>query len=61
MFSVCLAIFCVLSLGLALEKDKENGRWEIIEELLQKIILKAYEVNKNTKHSTFLDFARTCW
>ena len=37
MFSVCLAIFCVLSLGLALEKDKENGRWE---ECLQKKIEK---------------------
>lgn len=28
MFSVCLAIFCGLSIYLALEKDKENGRWE---------------------------------
>ena len=31
-----------------------------MEELLQKIALKAYEVNKNTKHSILLDFARTC-
>ncbi len=26
MFSVALAILCFLSIGLALEKDKENGR-----------------------------------
>ena len=26
MFSVCLAIFCGLSIYLALEKDKENWR-----------------------------------
>ena len=31
-----------------------------MEELLQKIILKAYEINKNTKHAIFLDFARAC-
>lgn len=31
-----------------------------MEDLLQKIILKAYEVNKNTKHTIFLNFARTC-
>lgn len=28
-----------------------------MEELLQKIIIKAYEVNKNTKHSVFLNFS----
>lgn len=27
-----------------------------MEELLQKIILKAYEVNKNTEHSVFVEF-----
>lgn len=27
-----------------------------MEELLQKIILKAYEVNKNTEHTVFVDF-----
>lgn len=26
MFSVALAIFCAISIGLALEKDKKNGR-----------------------------------
>jgi hypothetical protein len=26
MFSVALAIFCGISIGLALEKDKKNGR-----------------------------------
>lgn len=25
MFSVALAMFCAISIGLALEKDKENG------------------------------------
>lgn len=28
-----------------------------MEELLQKIILKAYEVNENTKHDVFVRFA----
>ena len=28
-----------------------------MEELLKKIILKVYEVNKNTKHSIFLNFS----
>lgn len=28
-----------------------------MEELLQKIIIKAYEVSKNTKHDVFVDFA----
>ena len=27
-----------------------------MEELIQKIILKAYEVNKNTEHTVFVDF-----
>ena len=27
-----------------------------MEDLLQKIILKAYEVNKNTKHTVFVNF-----
>lgn len=27
-----------------------------MEELLQKIMLKAYEVNKNTEHTVFVDF-----
>ena len=28
MFSIALAAFCALNIYLALEKDKENGRWK---------------------------------
>ena len=33
MFSLALTILCGLSVYLALEKDKENGRWKDVKKI----------------------------
>lgn len=40
----------------ALNLNRKGGE-KSMEELLQKLIAKVYEINENTEHSVFLDFS----